>query len=66
MDEDNHVPIMAYSPIEQAGILSDRSRARFARHCGMTPAQAALAWLLINENLPAPEHTLTREQSAWA
>jgi diketogulonate reductase-like aldo/keto reductase len=78
MDEDKHVPIMAYSPIEQAGLFSDRTRARFARQSGMTPAQAAFAWLLIiddvitvptlrrtlDENLPTPEHTLTREHSA--
>jgi diketogulonate reductase-like aldo/keto reductase len=75
---DKHIPIMAYSPIEQARLVSDRRFARFARQSGMTPAQVALAWLLVNddviaipktssparlnENLRALEHRFTREQ----
>ena len=40
------VPVMAYSPIEQARLVRDPGLAGFARRHGMTPAQAALAWLL--------------------
>ena len=41
-----HVPVMAYSPIEQARLLRDKKLLAFAQTHGMTPAQAALAWLL--------------------
>lgn len=40
------VPAMAYSPIEQARLVRDPKLAGFAGRHGMTPAQAALAWLL--------------------
>jgi diketogulonate reductase-like aldo/keto reductase len=40
------VPLMAYSPIEQARLTRDSRLVGFARKHGMTPAQAALAWLL--------------------
>lgn len=45
------VPIMAYSPLEQARLMQDRRLAGFARREGMTPAQAALAWLLAREDV---------------
>ena len=40
------IPIMAYSPLEQARLLKNTALAVFAKRYGMTPAQAALAWLL--------------------
>jgi diketogulonate reductase-like aldo/keto reductase len=71
-------PVMAYSPIEQARLLGNRKLGTFAKQHGMTPAQAALAWLLaqddvivipktgrrerLRENLGALEHTLTAAQ----
>ena len=74
------IPVMAYSPIEQARLVRDPKLAEFARRHGMTPAQAALAWLLANddiiaipktgsrerlkENCGALEHPLTKEQLA--
>lgn len=74
------VPVMAYSPIEQARLLRHAGLQRFAKAHGMTPAQAALAWLLasddiiaipktgsrdrLRENLGALEHPLTPEQLA--
>jgi diketogulonate reductase-like aldo/keto reductase len=77
---ERHLPVMAYSPIEQARLLRDRKLVDFARLQAMTPAQAALAWLLakpevlvipktgrrerLKENLGALEHPLTREQVA--
>jgi len=77
---ERHVPVMAYSPIEQAKLVLDPKLADFARRYGMTPAQAALAWLLANddiivipktghrdrlqENLGALNHPLTTAQLA--
>lgn len=72
---ERRVPVMAYSPIEQARLLSNQKLAGFARRHGMSPAQAALAWLLarddiivipktsrrdrLRENLGALDHPLT-------
>ncbi len=71
---------MAYSPIEQARLLRQPGLKDFARHHGMTPAQAALAWLLgqkgviaipksaslthVRENAAAREITLDPAQLA--
>jgi diketogulonate reductase-like aldo/keto reductase len=48
---EHKVPIMAYSPIEQARLLRDSGLIRFAKNHAMTPAQAALAWLLAQEGV---------------
>jgi diketogulonate reductase-like aldo/keto reductase len=77
---ERRVPVMAYSPIEQARLVRNPKLADFARRHGMTPAQAALAWLLANddviviprtgrrerlkENLVALDHRLTTAQLA--
>jgi diketogulonate reductase-like aldo/keto reductase len=74
------IPVMAYSPIDQARLVRNPKLAGFARRHGMTPAQAALAWLLSNdgviaipktgkrerlkENFGAVEHPLTKQQLA--
>ncbi len=39
------IPVMAYSPIEQARILKNPALSAVAARHGATPAQAALAWL---------------------
>ena len=75
-----HIPVMAYSPIEQARLVRKPKLADFARRHDLTPAQAALAWLLANddiiaipktgklerlkENFGALDHPLTKEQLA--
>lgn len=41
-----HVPVMAYSPLEQARLLAHVGLRRFCARHQMTPAEAALAWLL--------------------
>jgi diketogulonate reductase-like aldo/keto reductase len=41
-----HVPIMAYSPIEQGRLLRHRALKEIGDRHGVTPAQVALAWLL--------------------
>jgi diketogulonate reductase-like aldo/keto reductase len=77
---ERRIPVMAYSPLEQARLLNNRQLAAFACEHGMTPAQAALAWLLahddvivipksahrerLRENLGALEHTLNAAQLA--
>jgi diketogulonate reductase-like aldo/keto reductase len=74
------VSLMAYSPLEQAQLAGHRKLAGFAARHGMTPAQAALAWLLarddvivipktgrrewLKENLGALDHVLTAAQLA--
>lgn len=47
------MPVMAYSPIEQARLLRHKGLQDFARRHGLTPAQAALAWLLGQEGVIA-------------
>jgi diketogulonate reductase-like aldo/keto reductase len=76
----HRIPIMAYSPIEQARLLENPKLIGFAQKCGMTPAQVALSWLLakddvivipktsrrerLKENLGALEHPLNSSQLA--
>jgi diketogulonate reductase-like aldo/keto reductase len=46
-----HIPIMAYSPVDQGRILRNRTLARVAARHGASPAQIALAWLLRQEDM---------------
>jgi diketogulonate reductase-like aldo/keto reductase len=59
---ERRVPVMAYSPIEQGRLLRDRGLQEFASHCGMTPAQAALAWLLAKDDIIVIPKTSDRER----
>ncbi|PWU18765.1 MAG: aldo/keto reductase [Verrucomicrobia bacterium] len=77
---EHKIPVMAYSPIEQAQLVADKRLIGFARHHGMTTAQAALGWLLskkdvivipktsnperLKENFGALEHPLSKAQIA--
>ena len=77
---ERHIPVMAYSPIEQARLARHRRLGELARRWGLTAAQVALAWLLskddviaipktshpqrLRENADALRHRLTREQLA--
>ena len=47
------IPVMAYSPLEQARLLADPRLVSFAQRQAMTPAQAALAWLLARDDVIA-------------
>lgn len=74
------IPTMAYSPLEQARLLNDRQLIAFGQKHGMTPAQAALRWLLaqkdmivipkttrpqrLKENIAALDEALTDKQIA--
>ncbi|RZL82896.1 MAG: aldo/keto reductase, partial [Sphingomonas sp.] len=48
-----HMPVMAYSPVEQGRLVSDRTLVRIAETIGATPAQVALAWVLQNDDVIA-------------
>jgi diketogulonate reductase-like aldo/keto reductase len=56
------VPVMAYSPIEQARLLRNPKLTDFARRHSMTPAQAALAWLLAKDDVIVIPKTGRRER----
>ena len=72
------IPVMAYSPIEQARLLDDQDLCRLAKQWNLTPSQVALGWLLakpdvivipktsrrdrLRENFAALLHPLTHEQ----
>lgn len=58
----HRVPVMAYSPTEQARLLRNSRLADFARRHGMTPAQAALAWLLAKDDVIVIPKTGRRER----
>jgi diketogulonate reductase-like aldo/keto reductase len=59
---ERRVPVMAYSPIEQARLLGNAKLSGFARRHGMTPSQAALAWLLAKEDVIVIPKTARRER----
>ncbi|MBE9181586.1 aldo/keto reductase [Oculatella sp. LEGE 06141] len=46
-----HIPIMAYSPVEQGRLLTNRLLQTLAQQRGVTPAQVAIAWLLQQQNV---------------
>lgn len=56
------IPVMAYSPIEQARLLRDRRLKDAAKRFGRTPAQLALAWLLSRPDVIAIPKTAHRER----
>jgi aldehyde reductase len=56
------VPVMAYSPFDQERLLRKRALVAFAREHGMTPAQAALAWLLAQDGVIAIPKTGRRQR----
>jgi len=45
------IPVMAYSPLEQARLVKHKGLAAFAKSHAMTAAQAALAWLLAQDDV---------------
>jgi diketogulonate reductase-like aldo/keto reductase len=62
------IPIMAYSPIDQGGILRNRALEAVAARHGATPAQIALAWVLRHQDMmvipKAANETHVRENRA--
>ena len=53
---------MAYSPIEQAQLLRNPKLVDFSKGHGMTPAQAALAWLLAKDDIIVIPKTATAQR----
>jgi diketogulonate reductase-like aldo/keto reductase len=51
--EKRKLPVMAYSPVEQARLLRDRPLALLAASLAVTPAQLALAWVLRRDGVIA-------------
>jgi diketogulonate reductase-like aldo/keto reductase len=58
----HHIPVMAYSPLEQAQLADDPKLLQFARHYGITAAQAAIGWLLAKDNVVAIPRTSSLER----
>jgi aldehyde reductase len=50
---EHRVPVMAYSPFDQGRLLRQRALGTFAQARGMTPGQAALGWLLAQDDVIA-------------
>lgn len=48
---ERRVPVMAYSPLEQARLFQNAKFAVLAKASGITPAQLALAWLLTKDDV---------------
>jgi diketogulonate reductase-like aldo/keto reductase len=48
---ERRVPVMAYSPLEQARLFQNAQFVALAKASGITPAQLALAWLLGKEDV---------------
>lgn len=59
---EHRVPTMAYSPIEQGRLVENRKLVDFTRRNGMTPAQAALAWLLAKDDIIVIPKTSRRDR----
>ncbi len=59
---ERRIPVMAYSPIEQGRLTRDAKLVAFARKHAMTPAQAALAWLLKDDDVIAIPKSSNRER----
>ena len=59
---ERHIPVMAYSPFDQGGLLENAQLGAFAERHGISAAQAALAWLLAQEDVIAIPKTANRER----
>lgn len=51
--QERAIPVMAYSPLGQGGLLRDATLARVARRHGTTAAGVALGWVLREESVIA-------------
>jgi diketogulonate reductase-like aldo/keto reductase len=59
---ERRVPVMAYSPLEQGKLVKHPGLVDFGRRLGMTPAQAALAWMLASDDVIAIPKTSSRQR----
>lgn len=56
------IPLMAYSPLDQGGLLRKPSLKRLADEMGCTPAQLAIAWLLARPGVVAIPKSANRDR----
>ncbi len=66
----HHIPVMAYSPVEQGRLVRNHKLIEIAAARKATPAQIALAWLLAQPEIIAipkasqPEHVKENRAAA--
>jgi len=56
------IPLMAYSPLDQGGLLGKAALKKIAGEVGCTPAQLALAWVLARPGVATIPKSSTRER----
>ncbi len=56
------IPLMAYSPLDQGGLLRKASLKKIADEVGCTPAQLALAWLFAQPGVVTIPKSSNRER----
>jgi diketogulonate reductase-like aldo/keto reductase len=56
------IPLMAYSPLDQGGLLRKSALKRLADEVGCTPAQLALAWVLAQPGVVTIPKSSSRER----
>lgn len=56
------IPLMAYSPLDQGGLLGKTTLKKLAGEVGCTPAQLALAWVLAQPGVVTIPKSSTRER----
>jgi len=57
------IPLMAYSPLDQGGLLRKSALKKLADEVGCTPAQLALAWLLAQPGVVTIPKSASRERA---
>jgi len=56
------IPLMAYSPLDQGGLLGTAPLRKIAGEVGCTPAQLAIAWVLAQPGVVTIPKSSTRER----
>jgi diketogulonate reductase-like aldo/keto reductase len=56
------IPLMAYSPLDQGGLLDSAPLRKIAKEVGCTPAQLAIAWVLAQPGVVTIPKSSTRER----
>jgi len=59
---ERHMPLMAYSPLDQGALLDEPALQKIAAEIGATPAQVAIAWLLAQPGVVTIPKSATRER----
>ena len=59
---EHQIPMMAYSPIEQARLLKHSGLTKLAQRWGVTTSQVALGWLLTKEDVIVIPKTSSRDR----